>query len=59
MDRPTMSAVLLMLSSEAAALPSPKHPAFIFRRASSDLDPVEGGGLYSVNEVTITNLEAR
>jgi hypothetical protein len=59
MDRPTMSAVLLMLSSEGAALPSPKQPAFIFRRASNDLDLVEGVGLYSVNEVTITNVEAR
>ncbi|KAB1222769.1 hypothetical protein CJ030_MR2G029010 [Morella rubra] len=31
-DRPTMMAVLLMLSSEATALPSPKQPAFIFGR---------------------------
>jgi len=59
MDRPTMSAVLLMLSSEATALPSPKQPAFIFRRDSSDLDSVEGRGLNSANEVTITDVEPR
>jgi hypothetical protein len=39
MDRPTMSAALLMLIS--------------------DLDSVVGGGTYSINEVTITNFEAR
>jgi hypothetical protein len=59
MDRPTMSAALLMLISEATTLPSPKQPAFIFRRPSNDLDSVVGGGTYSINEVTITNFEAR
>uniref|UniRef100_A0A2N9G6Y0 Receptor-like serine/threonine-protein kinase n=1 Tax=Fagus sylvatica TaxID=28930 RepID=A0A2N9G6Y0_FAGSY len=64
MDRPkkedamlTMS-VLLMLSSETT-LPSPKQPAFIFRRPSNDLGSVEGRGFYSINNVTITMVEAR
>ncbi|KAG2708917.1 hypothetical protein I3760_05G215500 [Carya illinoinensis] len=33
-DRPDMLEVLLMLSTDAATLPSPKQPAFIFRTAS-------------------------
>ena len=36
MDRPTMLAVLLMLSCETT-LPSPKQPAFIFRRPTNSL----------------------
>ncbi|GMY37022.1 G-type lectin S-receptor-like serine/threonine-protein kinase RKS1 [Fagus crenata] len=58
MDRPTMLKVLLMLSSETT-LPSPKKPAFIFRRPSNDLGLVSGGGFYSINDVTITTIEAR
>jgi hypothetical protein len=58
MDRPTMLSVLLMLSSETT-LPSPKQPAFIFRRPSNDLGSVEGRGFYSINNVTITMVEAR
>lgn len=34
-DRPTMSNVLVMLSSEASNLASPKRPAFVVRRGSS------------------------
>uniref|UniRef100_A0A6N2KLI9 non-specific serine/threonine protein kinase n=1 Tax=Salix viminalis TaxID=40686 RepID=A0A6N2KLI9_SALVM len=34
-DRPTMSNVVVMLSSEAANLPVPKEPAFFIRRGSS------------------------
>jgi hypothetical protein len=58
MDRPPMSAVLLMLSSETT-LPSPKQPAFVFRKTSNDLGLVAGGGFYSINGVTITMVEAR
>ena len=57
-DRPTMSAVLLMLSSETT-LPSPKQLAFIFRRATNELKSITGGELYSINDVTITKFEAR
>ncbi|GMY37023.1 G-type lectin S-receptor-like serine/threonine-protein kinase RKS1 [Fagus crenata] len=58
MDQPTMSEVLLMLSSETT-LPSPKQPAFIFRKPSNDSGSVTGGGFYSINDVTITMVEAR
>ena len=58
MDRPTMLEVLLMLSSETT-LPSPKQPAFIFRKPSNDLGSVTGGGFNSINDVTITMVEAR
>ena len=34
-DRPTMSNVVVMLSSEAANLPVPKNPAFFIRRGFS------------------------
>ncbi|GMY34786.1 G-type lectin S-receptor-like serine/threonine-protein kinase RKS1 [Fagus crenata] len=57
-DRPTMFAVHLMLSSETT-MPSPKQPAYIFRRPSKKLDSVTGGASCSINEVTITKLEAR
>ncbi|KAL4625377.1 hypothetical protein ACB092_05G021200 [Castanea dentata] len=56
-DRPTMLAVHLMLSSERT-LPSPKQPAFIFRGPSKKLDSVTGVSC-SINEVTITESEAR
>ncbi|XP_075667447.1 G-type lectin S-receptor-like serine/threonine-protein kinase RKS1 isoform X1 [Castanea sativa] len=57
-DRPTMFAVNLMLSSETT-LPSPENPAFIFKRPSKKLDLVTGGASCSINEVTITKFEAR
>ena len=57
-DRPTMLAILLMLSCETT-LPSPKQPAFIFRRTGNDLGSITGEGFYSINDVTITEFEAR
>ena len=57
-DRPTMLAILLMLSSETT-LPSLKQPAFIFRSATNDLGSILGEWFYSINEVTITEFEAR
>lgn len=59
-DRPTMSDVVAMLSSEGVSLPVPKHPAYFNVRvrngeASSAID-LE---LCSVNEVTITALGCR
>ena len=57
-DRPTMLAILLMLSCETT-VPSPKQPAFIFRRPTNDLGSVTGNEFYSVNDVTITMFEAR
>ena len=57
-DRPTMLAILLMLSCETT-VPSPKQPAFIFRRPTNDLGSVTGKEFYSINDVTITMFEAR
>ncbi|XP_050288861.1 G-type lectin S-receptor-like serine/threonine-protein kinase RKS1 isoform X1 [Quercus robur] len=57
-DRPTMLAILLMLSCETT-LPSPKQPAFVFIRPTNDLGSVKGEGFYSINDVTITMFEAR
>ena len=58
MDRPTMLAVILMLSSEIT-LPSPKQPAFIFQRATDEFESITRGELYSINDMTITEFEAR
>ena len=58
MDRPTMLAVILMLSSEII-LPSPKQPAFIFQRATNEFESITRGELYSINDMTITEFEAR
>ncbi|KAB2601102.1 G-type lectin S-receptor-like serine/threonine-protein kinase RKS1 [Pyrus ussuriensis x Pyrus communis] len=58
-DRPTMSAVVFMLSGEAS-LPSPQQPAFVFRKSSCSVaDPSIPKGLYSVEDFTITRVEAR
>ncbi|XP_057987858.1 G-type lectin S-receptor-like serine/threonine-protein kinase At1g11410 [Hevea brasiliensis] len=60
MERPTMSAVVLMLNSEIS-LPSPKQPAFTFRKSSiissSSLEPKER--FCSVDEETITEVVCR
>nr|POE54777.1 g-type lectin s-receptor-like serine/threonine-protein kinase [Quercus suber] len=57
--RPTMSTVVLMLSSETA-LPEPKEPGFHTGRYLSEMDtsPVKQEGS-STNGLTITLLEAR
>ncbi|KDP20843.1 hypothetical protein JCGZ_21314 [Jatropha curcas] len=57
-DRPTMSTVVFMLSNDSI-LPSPKQPAFIMKRSYNSGDPSTSGGANSVNELTITMLEAR
>ncbi|KAF3948802.1 hypothetical protein CMV_025245 [Castanea mollissima] len=57
-ERPTMLAILLMLSCETT-IPSPKQPAFVFRRPTNDLGSVTEKGFYSINDVTITMFEAR
>ncbi|KAM3749798.1 hypothetical protein ACB098_05G213500 [Castanea mollissima] len=57
-ERPTMLAILLMLSCETT-IPSPKQPAFVFRRPTNDLGSITENGFYSINDVTITMFEAR
>ncbi|KAK2987262.1 hypothetical protein RJ640_017565 [Escallonia rubra] len=58
-DRPTMSTVVLMLSSENATLPQPKHPGFCLgrRRFESDSSSSKQDESCSVNNVTVTMLE--
>ncbi|KAI9187134.1 hypothetical protein LWI28_024830 [Acer negundo] len=58
-DRPTMSAVGLMLGSEST-LPEPKQPGFLTDRKLLDTDSSSSKlGLSNTNEVTISLLEAR
>ncbi|KAF7119281.1 hypothetical protein RHSIM_Rhsim13G0165900 [Rhododendron simsii] len=59
-DRPTMSAVLLMLDSENAILPPPKQPGFYTERFTPETDS-SSTGIYPLasNEVTISMLHAR
>ena len=57
-DRPTRLAILLMLSCETT-IPSPKQPAFIFKRPTNDLGSVTRKEFDSINDMTITMFEAR
>jgi hypothetical protein len=59
-DRPTMSAVLVMLSNDAA-LATPREPAFVFKRTYTGGDPSTSTteGAKSYNDVTCTIVEAR
>lgn len=58
-DRPSMSAVVFMLSGETSP-PSPNQPAFVFRKSScDDADPLIPKGSDSMNGLTITAFEAR
>ena len=55
-DRPSMSSVVLMLSSDVA-LPQPKEPGFFTRREAKSSSSNQGP--YSGNGVTITMLDGR
>ncbi|KAM5588509.1 G-type lectin S-receptor-like serine/threonine-protein kinase [Rosa sericea] len=58
-DRPAMSAIVFMLSGETSP-PSPNQPAYVFRRNSStDAESSVPKRLYSINDLTITAMEAR
>ncbi|KAF7842158.1 G-type lectin S-receptor-like serine/threonine-protein kinase [Senna tora] len=59
-DRPTMSTVISMLGSDSS-LPSPKQPAFISKRSTAcdSSNPSTSEGINSVNDVSITMIEAR
>ncbi|EEE54572.1 hypothetical protein OsJ_01773 [Oryza sativa Japonica Group] len=54
-DRPTMSDVVAMLSSESAVLPEPKHPAYYNLRVSKVQGSTNVVQSISVNDVTITS----
>ncbi|KAB2637471.1 G-type lectin S-receptor-like serine/threonine-protein kinase RKS1 [Pyrus ussuriensis x Pyrus communis] len=59
-NRPSMSAVVFMLSGEASA-PSPQQPAFTLRKNSSGdaAVPSVSKGSCSINDVTITKFRGR
>ncbi|GMP75040.1 hypothetical protein CsSME_00032260 [Camellia sinensis var. sinensis] len=60
-DRPTMSTVVLMLSSENALLPQPTHPGFCLGRhlVETDSSTSKQDESCTVNRVTVTMLDAR
>ncbi|TQE01501.1 hypothetical protein C1H46_012864 [Malus baccata] len=58
-DRPTMAAVVFMLSGEASP-PGPKQPAFVFRsKPCNNADPSVSKESCSINDLTITKFQAR
>jgi hypothetical protein len=57
-DRPTMSTVVLMLGN-GTPLPYPKQPAFILKSTYTSRDRSIREVANSVNEVTITMIDAR
>lgn len=57
-ERPNMSSVIFMLSNEAT-LPSPKQPMFAIQRDQNNADSTTTKDSASINEVTVTILEAR
>jgi hypothetical protein len=57
-DRPAMPAVVFMLSGEATSPSPPKQPAYVLRRNSgTDPDPLLPKA--SINDLTVTAVEAR
>ncbi|CDP16410.1 unnamed protein product [Coffea canephora] len=60
-DRPTMSNVLIMLSSETTTLPSPNQPAFVGRRriSSTSASLSSKAETISINEMTISAEDGR
>lgn len=64
MERPSMLAVVFLLNSEIATIPSPKQPAFVFKESCKNRHvavDVDGGGdgPCSINDVTITAIASR
>ncbi|KAI3862948.1 hypothetical protein MKW92_023270 [Papaver armeniacum] len=62
-DRPSMSAILSMLTSENATLPSPKQPAYVMERRTSSQSQSDSFPSFqesaSINDLTVTNVEGR
>ncbi|XP_050260561.1 G-type lectin S-receptor-like serine/threonine-protein kinase At4g03230 [Quercus robur] len=59
-DRPTMSDVVAMLSSESTALPYPKQPAFLTMRSVIKANPgISRTEICSVNHATVSIIEGR
>ncbi|XP_057450959.1 G-type lectin S-receptor-like serine/threonine-protein kinase At4g27290 isoform X2 [Lotus japonicus] len=57
-DRPNMSTVVVMLSSESA-LPQPKEPAFLIDKSFLEADSSTKHPSSSTNEISVTMLEPR
>ncbi|CAI9756562.1 unnamed protein product [Fraxinus pennsylvanica] len=57
-DRPTMSSVVLMLSTESAELSQPKEPGFVETSVKTDSSSSHPTS-YTANEMTITNIDGR
>ncbi|GLT83090.1 hypothetical protein SLE2022_013990 [Rubroshorea leprosula] len=53
-DRPTMTEVVFMLSSENAVVPNPRQPIFVVKRFSESVASSSNQGTGSNNELTIT-----
>lgn len=59
-DRPNVSTVIWMLSTENVNLPEPKQPAFIARRGASDAESSDQSSQKaSVNDVSLTAVTGR
>ncbi|KAJ9136266.1 hypothetical protein P3X46_033358 [Hevea brasiliensis] len=59
-DRPTMSAIVSMLSGEKSTLPEPKQPTFTFQNISSNNHfQSQSNSTWSVNNVTESIIEPR
>ncbi|XP_020091490.1 receptor-like serine/threonine-protein kinase SD1-8 isoform X2 [Ananas comosus] len=59
-DRPLMSAVVLMLGSDGASLPTPKQPGFARRRIQLDTESSSSKqDSITLNDMTITMIEGR
>lgn len=59
-DKPVMSSVLLMLSTENVMMPQPKERGFCTKVSSMGLDTSSSGNNpLSANEITVTALSAR
>ncbi|KAJ8470231.1 hypothetical protein OPV22_024574 [Ensete ventricosum] len=59
-DRPTMSAVLLMLGSDSPLLPQPRQPGFVAMRGPHERDSsTSKQDSLSINNVSVTMFEGR
>lgn len=58
-DRPTMSTVNFMLSSNTVSLRSPSKPSFLMCMSPTSSESTDMPGMASPNEVSITELEPR
>ncbi|KAK2644395.1 hypothetical protein Ddye_019590 [Dipteronia dyeriana] len=58
-DRPTMSSVVVILSSDSVKLPQPTHPTFSVGRVARLAQPSQDVIVCSINEVTLSNVSPR